>query len=328
MDKFDRIYAVHTVLNGRRTPIPFEDLRERLAGCNRATVYRTVKAMRDQLRAPIERSAEPEGYRYAPSEGGEHRFELPGLWFSPQELQALVVFRQLLSTLGPGLLEEHLAPFSKRIEYLIRHKRLHLGEAGERIRLVGLGSRALGECFNVIASATLQRRKLRFRYHSRGKDERTERTVSPQRIVHYRDNWYLDTWDEARKALRMFSIDRIRNASELEARADDVPGSELDEHFRSAYGIFAGKANKEAVLRFSRVRARWVADEHWHSQQHGQFLTDGRYELRVPYRDARELVMDILRHGEEVEVVEPEALRAEIVGVLGRMAAVYAGKLA
>ena len=66
------------------------------------------------------------------------------------------------------------------------------------------------------------------------------------------------------------------------------------------------------MLRFSAERARWVADERWHPQQSGQFLTDGRYELRIPYRHDQELIMDILRHGSHVEVVSPETLRAEV----------------
>jgi predicted DNA-binding transcriptional regulator YafY len=64
-----------------------------------------------------------------------------------------------------------------------------------------------------------------------------------------------------------------------------------------------------AVLRFTPERARWVADEHWHPQQQSQSLEDGSYELRIPYSDPRELVMDILKHGEEVKVISPESLR-------------------
>lgn len=80
-------------------------------------------------------------------------------------------------------------------------------------------------------------------------------------------------------------------------------------HYASSYGIFAGKAKHLAVLRFTPERARWVADEHWHPQQQSRMLADGSYELRVPYSDSRELVMDILKHSGEVEVISPEALR-------------------
>ena len=113
-------------------------------------------------------------------------------------------------------------------------------------------------------------------------------------------------------------------AREISATARDVPEAELEEHYASAYGIFGGKANKAAVLRFTPERARWVADERWHPQQSGQFLTDGAYELRVSYRDERELVMDILRHGAEVEVIEPKVLRdvvaKQLRAALGRYA--------
>jgi proteasome accessory factor C len=160
--------------------------------------------------------------------------------------------------------------------------------------------------------------RLNLAYHSRSKDQHTQREVSPQRVVHYRDNWYLDAWDHGKKALRSFAIDRIRNATQLSTAAQDIPESKLNEYFASAYGIFSGKATREAVLRFTAERARWVADERWHPQQSGQFLTDDRYELRVPYRDARELVMDILRHGAHVEVVAPESLREEMAAQLQR----------
>lgn len=240
------------------------------------------------------------------------KYELPGLWFSAKELQALVMLQKLLSSLGPGLLEEYLAPISERIEQLIKHKRLSLGEVSTRFRLLTLAARPLGASFQIAASATLQRHRLRIRYHSRSKDQHTDRVISPQRLVYYRDNWYLDAWDHAREALRCFSVDRIRNAAELPEPAFEPPSAQLEEHYASAYGIFAGKANKTAVLRFTAERARWVADERWHPQQVGKFGIDGSYELEIPYRESRELVMDILRYGADVEVVAPQTLRAEV----------------
>jgi predicted DNA-binding transcriptional regulator YafY len=310
MDKFDRIYQLHSLFSGRRTPVPLEEITSRLE-CSKATFYRLMAEMRNYLRAPIERDPESGGYHYASAAKGD-AYELPGLWFSAHELQSLAVLQKLLDGLQPGFLEEQLAPLAKRLDDLVQHKRLQLGETAARVRIVSLAARPIGESFRTAASATLQRHKLRFRYHSRSKDERTERIVSPQRLVHYRDNWYLDAWDDLRGALRTFSIDRILVAVELPDAPHDVPLRDLDDHLASAYGIFSGKANKAAVLRFSRERARWVADERWHPQQVGRFQIDGSYELEVPYRDSRELVMDILRYGTGVEVVSPQTLRVEV----------------
>jgi proteasome accessory factor C len=322
MDKFDRIYDLHRIFSGRRTVIALEDLKDKLGGCSRSTVMRLIALLRDRLGAPVAFDRDLDGYRYESAPDGR-AFELPGLWFNAQELQALLVFHRFLEGLEPGLLAEHLAPLSKRFAELLEHKRLGLSEAAHRIRILGMAARTVGESFRVLASATLQRRRLRLKYHSRSKDEITDRVVSPQRLTRYRDNWYLDARDHLRRALRSFSVDRIEDAAELEERAEDVPDAILDEYFATSYGILSGKPTKTAVLRFSSTRARWVADERWHPRQIGQFLTDGRYELRIPYRDARELVMDVLRHGAEVEVVAPEGLRQAVTGELARALAQY-----
>src|SRR5690606_25885846 len=81
---------------------------------------------------------------------------------------------------------------------------------------------------------------LAFEYRARSTDAPTRRLVSPQRLTHYRDNWYLDAWDHEREALRSFALDRIRQPRPGEARARDLPEAELDQHLASSYGIFSG----------------------------------------------------------------------------------------
>ena len=322
MDKFDRIYKIHNILKTRRTPVPRAELAHRLDDCAESTVYRLIRVMKDYLNAPIEWNEGIGGYYYR-QDAQDGIYELPGLWFNARELQALLVFDRLFESLEPGLLGEHLAPLTRRVTELLEHKHLGLNEAARRVRVLGMAARPTGEWFQVLAGAMLQRRRLRLRYHARGRNEVSERMVCPQRLVHYRDNWYLDAWCHTRKGLRSFAVDRVKHAAELKEAAQDIPDTELDEHFASAYGIFSGKANKTAVLRFSAERARWVADERWHPKQVGQFLTDGRYELTIPYRDDRELLMDILRYGPEVEVVAPDMLRQAVAEQLKSALAQY-----
>lgn len=314
MDKFDRIFQLHIILAARKTPIALEDLTARLE-CSKSTLYRAIGVLKDRLHAPVEFDAEVGGFRYAAAQGA-NAFELPGLWFTAPELQALALMQRLLKDVGGGLLSEHLGPLSKRLDELTHHRRLNLGEAASRLRFPAIASRPAGPAFQTVASATLQRKKLWIEYHARGSDERSERTVSPQRITHYRESWYLDLWDEGKAALRSFAIDRILKAVPLDEKARDIAEAELDAHYASSYGIFGGQADKLAVLRFTKERARWVAEEVWHPQQQGKRLEDGSYELKIPYRDSRELVMDILRHGADVVVMEPEVLVEEVKGRL------------
>jgi len=166
-------------------------------------------------------------------------------------------------------------------------------------------------CFQAIAHALLARRRLRLIHYHRARNEETEREVSPQRLVHYRDNWYLDAWDHGKQALRTFAVDSIRRATLLDAKARNVPDKTLDAELGSGYGIFAGRKIQTAVLRFTPERARWVAHERWHPRQKG-YEKDGTYILEVPYSDDTELILDILRYGPDVEVIAPASLRREV----------------
>ena len=174
-----------------------------------------------------------------------------------------------------------------------------------------------------MASATLERKEISFDYRARSTDETTRRRVSPQRLTHYRGNWYLDAFDHDREALRSFSVDRITGAKMLDGAARDVPEAELERHLAGGYGIFSGDPKGTATIRFNAKSARWVADEHWHSKQQGRFLADGRYELKLPYSVPRELLMDVLHYGADAEIVEPAMLREQAKTLLALALAQY-----
>ena len=308
MDRYERILALHRSLKTARYPVPIKRLMEELA-CSRATLYRDIAFLRDALGAPVE--SEGEGsIRYDEKEA--ERFELPGLWLNSDELHALLAAHQLLDRTGQGVLSSALAPLKGRIESLLAQQAGGKRWPVERVRVIASGVRRRDElAFRLVASAVLERRQLEFDYLARSTNERTHRKVSPQRLTHYKDNWYLDAWDHDREGLRSFSVDRIQHAKLLDGAARDLPDADLNQHLASSYGIFSGAPKGMATLVFSAKAARWVADEHWHSKQEGRFLPDGRYELKLPYSNAKELLMDVMRYGADAEVMEPPALRAQ-----------------
>jgi len=324
MDRFDRIYALHATLRRAHYPVSTGRLCEELE-CSQATLRRIVQHLREDMGAPVETSRhDGGGYWYAQEERG--RYELPGLWFNPSELLALTACLQLLHEIEPGVLEPTLAPLRQRIEQLLETQHLGAGEL-HRIRILDMAARInRPHVFRVLAEGVLARRRLSFIYRARSSGEATERTVSPQRLTRYRDNWYLDAWDPARRALRIFAVDRIESPHVQPDRAKQVSREKLDRTLATGYGIFAGTPKHTAVLRFAPERARWVADEQWHPQQVSRYLADGRYELRVPYGDARELVMDILKYGPDVEVISPRSLRSKVAAGLAAAARQYAGE--
>ena len=312
MDRLERFYVIDHLLQGG-TAVPRATILDKLE-ISLATFKRDLEYMRDRFNAPVIWDREQGGYRYDRTPKAGRRFELPGVWFNEREAFALATMRHLLATLDPGgLLGPQLAPLQARLDAIIGAGDTRADEIRRRIRIIPLASRDLPLAhFSTVGAALVKRRRLQIEYHARSTDETTVRELSPQRLVHYRDNWYLDAWCHLRKGLRSFAVDSIRNATMLAAPARDVAEKALDAWVDAGYGIFSGENVTWARLRFSAERARWVATEAWHPQQKGSVDADGRFVLELPYADDRELLGDILRHGADVEVLAPDALREKV----------------
>ena len=321
---YERIHMIDQMLAGRKF-VPFTELQDRLE-ISKATIKRDLAFMRDRLNAPIIFDRDLGGYRFDKSmELAGNQYELPGLWFSAEEINALLTMQHLLANLDTGgLLGPHIQPLISRLTAIIGASEGELTEVQKRIKIESVGARQFHlDQFQAVGSALLRRKRLIMDYHARGTDEVTRREVSPQRLVYYRDNWYLDAWCYLRNGLRNFSVDAIRRVEILENNAEDISEAQLNEVLGSGYGIFSGKNINWATLHFNAERARWVATERWHPNQKGKFLADGTYELKVPYNDDRELIMDIMKHGSLVEVKEPQELRDKLTDEINQMQLVY-----
>ena len=319
MERTERFYRMEQLLRERRS-VPREVFLDELE-VSPATFKRDLDYLRDRFKAPIQWDAETRGYRLDPK---APRFELPGLWFSPAETYALLTMQHLLETLQPGLLTPHVKPLLDRLRAVLDKGDHSAAEVERRIHVLQQAARKSKlEHFEVVASAVLQRRRLLIRHYNRQRNEEAERTISPQHLVHYRGNWYVDAWCHKAEGVRSFALDAVRLAVLLNQKAKEVPKAELDEHFQSGYGIFAGKNVLWAKLRFTPERARWVSSEDWHPKQKAAFEPDGSYVLEVPYADDRELMMDILKFGADVEVLAPAALRTKVRDALRSAAKRY-----
>ncbi len=322
MNQTERYYRIDQLINERGL-VAFTDLMRALE-VSRATLKRDLAHLRDRLHAPIVFDRDAGGYRYDRATAGP-RFQLPGLWFSSDEILALMTMHQLLEELDAGgLLGRHVKPLMDRLAKALGSEEAPAGEVRKRVRLLRSQQRkAPLQWFEIVGRALMSRRRLRIDYFTRSRDERSTREVSPQRLVHYRGNWYLDAWCHRSDGLRMFALDSIEAAALLDTRAREMPLRQVESEAAAGYGIFRGGRVQWATLVFSAEAARWVRAENWHPDQEGRDLADGRYELKVPYADPRELEMDILRHAENVEVIAPAALRAQVARRLAAARARY-----
>ena len=315
MNQTQRLYEIDQLLQTRRA-VSMKQFMEKLE-VSRATVKRDVEYLRDRLNAPIVWDREQRGYKFDVPLSDSQPYALPGMWFRPEEAEALLTMQSLLGSLQPELLGEHLAPLRARLNALIGHGGNSPGEVAKRIRVIHLGARrADNKHFQMVASAVLSRKRLRILYYKRLKNVAYERDVSPQRLVFYRDNWYLDAWCHLKKAPRSFALDAMQSVSVTDKAAKELAEADLEDLLKGGYGLHANKNIQWTKLEFTAERARWVSLETWHPNQRANFLPDGRYQLEVPYNNERDLLMDILKHGDQVKVLSPPSLRKSIAQTL------------
>jgi len=328
MDRTERFYKIELLLRSRGC-VSFEALQAEL-DVSPATLKRDLQYLRDRLSAPIVYDRFDNGYRFEAEAAGTRsaRQELPGMWFSEKEIHALLTMHQLLAGLDDdGVLSRHLAPMMDKLQGMLGADESEARELMRRVKVISTARRRVpSRHFELIGSALVQRKRVWLRYFKRSGRTTSEREVSPQRLVNYRNTWYLDAWCHASDGLRRFALDAVQEAKLLDSKARHVAVKDLEADLDAGYGIYGGGGAKVkwATLHFNAEAAQWVANEEWHAQQKARWLPDGRYELQVPYSDPTELVMDILRHGDSVEVVGDKALVLSIGQRLKNASRLYA----
>ncbi|MBU3588511.1 WYL domain-containing protein [Polynucleobacter sp. 80A-SIGWE] len=312
MGDMERLHRIKYLIQARNC-VPLNVFLDELE-ISKATFKRDLEYLRDRMNADIIYDRAMGGYRFGSNQSAGEKIELPGLWFSEEEATALVITQSLLADIDQGgLLGPHLEPLKNIIDGILGRSETTEKELRKRIKVFGMSARRSAiESFEVIGNALLKRERLHIDFYSKGKNQMTERDISPQRLIYYRDNWYLDAYCHMRKDLRSFAVDGIKKARIINAKADEISEKQLNEHFGESYGIFSGKATQKAKLKFTPERARWVASETWHKHQASSFDKDGNYILEFDYNQDPELIMDILKHGSEVEVLAPTSLRKKI----------------
>jgi predicted DNA-binding transcriptional regulator YafY len=225
MDRTERLYKITELLHNSSQAVSFATLLTKLE-VSRSTLKRDLRYLCDRLNNPIVYCRELGGYRLqAPGSADKHSHELPGLWFSPTEIHALLTMQQLLAGLdADGVLATHIAPLMARLNALLgADANLEAAELRRRVHIIRLAQRSVRpRHFEQVATALAQRKRLHIAYTARGNGHTTERDISPLRLVHYRDNWYLDAWCHYRQELRNFALDAITRLVPLEQAAQEV----------------------------------------------------------------------------------------------------------
>jgi predicted DNA-binding transcriptional regulator YafY len=339
---YERYLWFHERLKARKFP-KIADLAEKFEISQRQAA-REIEFMRLFLAAPINYSAEYNGYYYS-----DDNFQFPGLWVSEEEIVSLVVARRLAAALPDRDLKKKFDLFLRKVS---NDMDLDLLRLEEKVSLKNVRyTRVDPAVFQAVLRALARGQQLAITYapgYSGAAARRTvprgdvpcgdigskscltgvqARTVSPLHLLVYMGNWHLVAWCHERRAVRDFLLSRMRAAEVLPATASSpVDPASIREKIEKRYGIFFDGPEQRVVLRFTPAGARLVRDQVWFPGQTVREQPDGSLLLEFPVADFREVRRDILPFGCDVEVLEPPELRRLLADTIGKMAGIYRKK--
>lgn len=276
------------------------------------SAQRSIDFFRDRLLAPLEYDLARKGYYYT-----DPAFQLPVVRITEGELLALLISRKLISEASAGPLAEELEQISRRLGTLLAANLP--GRAGPeeafsfRWKSVNPTDALI---FRNVTAALLQGRLLTFCYYSPAAGNCTMRTVEPHHLVNYMGNWHLIAFCHLRSDWRDFVLGRMTICS-VETRTFDIRSKEQwQPYLEETFGIFQNRRSFQVVLKFTPERARWVKGELWHDGQIEEVLEDGSLIKKLPVSHEQEILMEVLKHGSQVEVLEPVWLREKVAAEL------------
>jgi predicted DNA-binding transcriptional regulator YafY len=276
--------------------------------CGTATVSRDIEFLRDMMGAPIEYDPVKRGYYYS-----DKAYRLPSTFSSPEGMIALGMVKNFLS------LYQH-TPVYEKARHLLDSIVVSAPWYEDRIITPPVPSApvtaALWDC---LCTALRENRVITFLYQGTWDEDFVPRRVRPYQLLFDNGLWFLYGYAEERKAPRLFSLARIKNA----ALTEDSFTLPADYDYRtrhsnaadgSFFGVFAGEKRRHFRLVFYGESVVWAGDRKWAADQRTEPLkTENGECLLLDFTSTQygKVLEWMLSQGANVRPLEPEELVAD-----------------
>jgi len=313
-DRVARLARVANLLKAHPEGIRAEDIGVRL-GISKRTAYRDLTALGGELSLPTW------------SDGGlwgilDAAF-LPPLKLTTSEAMAVFLAARLMVRYADKYDPDLASAFEKLSEGLPAPLTEHVARSLDVLQRAARVP-AFADHVHALTKAWAERRVVEIDYEAARYEGRTptmqHRIVRPYLIEPSTQTHalYLIGLDEGQAGLRTFKIERIRSVTVTPRTFERPEGGSIEALMQRAWDIIADQPPVTVAVRFVPSVAGRVAETIWHPSQKVEPQADGSLIWRATVSGTIEVRLWILSWGDEAEVLEPAALREDIVATLRR----------
>jgi len=256
-----RIYSIEKEIASGK--YPNSDGLARLLETSISTISRDIEFMRDQLSAPIEYDAQNLGYYFT-----EKTFRLPASFTTAEDLLALCMARSIFSLYRETPLYEASRQLLESITTPIALDDNN-NWLENRITVPPIASaKVKPEIWDIIIAGLKRNRVITFDYKGTWDNDYQKRKVHPYQLLFDSGVWYLYGFAEERKAARIFSLSKIKNA-QLTKDVFSLPKNYKYTDFSgdSYFGVFIGQNKQRFVIDFYEDSISFVTERQWAADQ-------------------------------------------------------------
>ena len=173
-----------------------------------------------------------------------------------------------------------------------------------------------------VMQAMLDNAVLTLSYKKYQRTEAEVRTIHPYAVKEFEKRWYVVAHSVEAGQLRTYAMDRIQALERTGGRFSMPRGFDVEEVFASCYGIYLPDPGQKPVLvkiRATEREAAYLTDLPLHPSQIR--LPGNVFALHVIPNPG--FIMELLRHGDRLEVLEPESLRQTLKEEIKKASALY-----
>lgn len=261
------------------------------------------------------------GFKIASSTGAAGGFAsrgeyyLKSLLFTGAEALAIFVASKVLLDQKGFPYSEDLEVALKKISEAVLEKDEFFLQKMESRTSIGLSHikdyYPWGNIFTQINQAILEQITIEIIYDSYSSDKVSVRKVNPYHMMFKEGYWYLIAHCDQREQIRIFRLDRIREAKATAHKFQLPSDFAIENYLKDSWQL--GKGELITVkLRFFPPISRLIRENTWHHTQEIQELPDDSLIFKVRVEGTFEIKRWILSWGCGAMCLEPEKLRKEI----------------